>query len=92
MSISAIHASKLIRSGCQAYLIHVVDTSISEVKLLKLLIVNEFSHVFPSDLLGLPPKKDMKFSIELLPRASSISISPYLMALLKLKDLKTRLQ
>ena len=90
--ISAVHASRLIRSGCQAYLAHVIDTSISEVKLPNVPIVREFPDVFPTDLPGLPPERDTEFNIELLPGTAPISISPYRMAPLELKELKTQLQ
>ena len=90
--ISAIYASRLIKGGCQAYLAHVIDTSISQVNLLDVPIVNEFLDVFPADLPGLPRDRDVEFNIELLPGAAPISISPYRMAPLELKELKTQLQ
>ena len=90
--ISVVHASRLIRSGCQAYLAHVIDISISEVKLPNVPIIREFLDVFPTDLPELPPERDTKFNIELLPGTAPISISPYRMAPLELKELKTQLQ
>ena len=90
--ILVVHASRLIRSGYQAYLAHVIDTSISEVKLPNVPIVREFPDVFPTDLPGLPPERDTEFNIELLPGTTHISISSYRMAPLELKKSKTQLQ
>ena len=69
-----------------------VDTSASEVNLSSVPVVNEFSDVFPADLPGLPPDRDIEFNIELFPGTAPISISPYRMAPLELKELKIQLQ
>ena len=43
-------------------------------------MVYEFPDVFPEDLPGLPPDRDVEFSIELEPSTAPISWRPYLMA------------
>ena len=43
-------------------------------------MVCEFPEVFPKDLPGLPPDRDVEFSIELEPSTAPISRCPYLMA------------
>ena len=48
--------------------------------------------MFPKDLLGLPPNRELEFGIELLPRSAPISIPLYKMASVELKELKTQLQ
>ena len=57
-------------------------------------IVKEYPDVFLEDLSGLPPDKEIEFTIDLVPRAqmNPISIPPYRMAPAKLQDLKTQLQ
>ena len=55
-------------------------------------MVCEFSNVFPKDLPGLPPDRELEFGIEVLPGSTSIFISPYRMAPMELKELKTQLQ
>ena len=37
------------------------------------LVVDEFLDVFPDDLLGMPPDRDIEFIIELLPRTAPIA-------------------
>ena len=48
--------------------------------------------MFPEDLPGLPPVREINFSIELLPGTMHISQAPYRMAPAELKELKTQLQ
>jgi hypothetical protein len=55
-------------------------------------VVCEFSDVFPEDLLGLPPERDVEFVIELKPSTTPISRRLYRMPPNELADLKTQLQ
>ena len=51
-------------------------------------VVCEFSDVFPKDLTGLPPDRDVKFAIELEPGTAPISWHPYHMAPKELAEMK----
>ena len=53
---------------------------------------SEFSNPFPEDLPRLPPDRELKFSIDLFPGSTIISIPSYRMAPIELKELKTQLQ
>ena len=48
--------------------------------------------MFPEDLPGLPPMREIEFSIDLAPGTQPISIPPYRMALAELRELKVQLQ
>ncbi|CAL9022496.1 unnamed protein product, partial [Prunus brigantina] len=48
--------------------------------------------VFPEDLPGLPPHREIEFIIELVPGTNPISQAPYRMAPAELRELKTQLQ
>ncbi|RVW69179.1 Retrovirus-related Pol polyprotein from transposon 17.6 [Vitis vinifera] len=50
-----------------------------------------FEDVFPDELPGLPPHREFDFSIEVYLETDPISISPYRMTPLELKELKTQL-
>nr|GFC52770.1 putative reverse transcriptase domain-containing protein [Tanacetum cinerariifolium] len=52
----------------------------------------EFPDVFPDELLGIPPVREVEFNIELISGAEPISKAPYRMALIELKELKDQLQ
>ena len=51
-------------------------------------VVNEYLDVFPSDVTSLPPKREVEFSIDLIPGVEPVSIAPYRMSPVELKELK----
>ena len=83
---------RMVKSGCEAYLVHVIDTKTINNIIENILVVNEFSDVFSYDLPSFPPNKEVEFTIELVPGVAPISISPYKMAPVEFKELKTQLQ
>ena len=54
-------------------------------------MVDEFSDVFPEELLGLPPEREIEFCIDMAPRAQPVSIPPYRMAQAELTELRKQL-
>ena len=48
--------------------------------------------MFPADLPGMPPDRDIDFCIDLEPGTRPISIPPYRMASAELRELKAQLQ
>ena len=55
-------------------------------------VVCDYEDVFPNELLGLPPHRDVDFVIELYPGTSPISMTPHRMAPVELQELKVQLQ
>jgi hypothetical protein len=55
-------------------------------------VVREFADVFPDELPGMPPDRDVEFVIELQPVTAPISKRPYRMPPKELAELKTQLQ
>jgi hypothetical protein len=55
-------------------------------------VVCEFPDVFPDELPGLPPDRDVEFGIELIPRIAPISRRPYRMPPDELAELKKQLE
>ena len=55
------------------------------------LIVSDFPDVFPYELPGLPPQREIEFNIDLYPGTKPISIPPYHMAPLELEELRKQL-
>jgi hypothetical protein len=51
-------------------------------------IVKEYPDVFPEELLGMPPKRDVEFAIDLLPGTRPIAKRPYRMLVDELEELK----
>ena len=88
--ISALQARRMMKKWCKGYLATVRDTQQGELKLENIPIVREFPDVFLEDLSGLPPDREMEFSIDLLPDSSPISKAPYWMAPAELRELKAQ--
>ncbi|XP_075499108.1 uncharacterized protein LOC142537482 [Primulina tabacum] len=63
-----------------------------ELNLEDILIVREFSDIFPEELSGTVPNREVQFEINLVPGAAPISKAPYRMAPAELKELKEQLQ
>ncbi|KAL0536993.1 hypothetical protein IC582_025965 [Cucumis melo] len=64
-----------------------VDMSLSPAP-----VVRDYSDVFPEELPGLPPQREIEFAIELESGTVPISRAPYRMAPVELKELKVQLQ
>ncbi|KAL4021404.1 hypothetical protein IC575_020200 [Cucumis melo] len=90
--ISAMKASKLLSQGTWGILASVVDVREPEVSLSSEPVVREYPDVFPDELPGLPPPREVDFAIELEPGTAPISRAPYRMAPAELKELKVQLQ
>ncbi|RVW80717.1 Retrovirus-related Pol polyprotein from transposon 17.6 [Vitis vinifera] len=89
--ISALRASSLLKKGCQGFLASVMSNE-SDLKLEDIPIVREYPDVFPEDLPGLPPEREVEFTIDLVPGTGPMSKAPYRMAPVELKELKVQLQ
>ncbi|WVZ51030.1 hypothetical protein U9M48_002222 [Paspalum notatum var. saurae] len=65
-------------------------TEIDEIR--NIPVVCDFPDVFPEELPGLPPDRDVEFRIDLVPGTAPVSKRPYRMAPDELKELKIQLQ
>ncbi|PRQ48332.1 putative nucleotidyltransferase, Ribonuclease H [Rosa chinensis] len=90
--ISALTAKKMLSKGCQAYLAHVVNSNTEVMDLSQIPVVGDYPDVFPEELPGLPPVREIDFTIDLLPGTTPISQAPYRMAPTELKELYVQLQ
>ncbi|KAH0669070.1 hypothetical protein KY289_023563 [Solanum tuberosum] len=90
--ISFIRARRLVASGCLAYLAYVRDVSREGSSVDSVPVVREFADVFPTNLPGLPPERNIDFLIELETGTLPISIPPYRMASAELRELSVQLE
>ena len=90
--IYGIIAKKMLRRGCQGYLIVVRDTKVDKRVVENMPIMFEFPDVFPKELPGLPPERKIEFYIDVVSNIYSISLPLYRMTPIKLKELKEQLQ
>ncbi|GJT80079.1 hypothetical protein Tco_1054421 [Tanacetum coccineum] len=88
--ISCTKTQKYIETGCLIFLAQVTKKEIedkSEEKRLKdVPTVRDFSKVFPEDLPGLPPTRQVEFQIDLVPGAAPMARPPYRLAPSELKE------
>ena len=63
---------KSVRKGCKFFVVHVMNdkhmNKDDKLKFDDILILKEFSDVFPEEIPGLPPQRELDFTIELVPR------------------------
>nr|GEW89718.1 hypothetical protein [Tanacetum cinerariifolium] len=78
--ISALKSRMLISHGCEGFLASIKDTSLDGPRLESHPVVQNFPDVFPNELPGLPPEREVEFTIELIPSAQPIFKAPYKMA------------
>jgi hypothetical protein len=83
---------KCYRKGCQLFETHVEGASRDEFSRIKdHEALTEFKDIF-QEVPGLPPKRDINFSINLMPGAAPMSKSPYRMSTPELKELQLQLE
>nr|GFB08229.1 putative reverse transcriptase domain-containing protein [Tanacetum cinerariifolium] len=89
--ISCMKTRKYIQKGCQVYLAQVTskkaEDNSDEKRLEDVSIVREFSKVFPEDLPGLPPARQVEFQIDLVPARALYRLTPD-----EMQELSTQLQ
>nr|XP_009766337.1 PREDICTED: uncharacterized protein LOC104217729 [Nicotiana sylvestris] len=90
--VSFMKAQRLLKKGCLGLLDIVNNTRKKTVSIENVPVVKEFSDVFPEDLPGLPPVREIDFGIDLLPDTQPISMVSYRMAPSELRKLKQQLQ
>ncbi|XP_052113917.1 uncharacterized protein LOC110278045 [Arachis duranensis] len=90
--ISSMSAMQLMDKGNQGFLAVVRDVDAEVPSLDQVPIVREFPDVFPDELPGMPPNREIEFSIELAPGVQPVSIPPYRMAPTELRELKVQLE
>jgi len=90
--IFVMKARRLIGRGCEGFLYNIRKTEDAGSFLEDILVVREFLDVFPDEIPGMPPLREVEFCIDLTPEATPISREPYRMAPAQLKELKIQLE
>ncbi|GKC12864.1 putative reverse transcriptase domain-containing protein [Tanacetum coccineum] len=87
---------KYLLKGHRVFLAHVTTKEIEdksgEKRLEDVLIVRDFPEVFPEDLPGLPPTRQVEFQIDLVPGVAPVARAPYRLAPSEMKELSEQLQ
>jgi hypothetical protein len=91
--ISTLQMKKYCRKGCHIYAICVLKyVDDDKTNLEDHPILREYRDVFPEEVPGLPPRRDIDFLIEFAPGEVPMSRTPYRMSTPKLVELKLQLK
>ncbi|GJU00671.1 putative reverse transcriptase domain-containing protein [Tanacetum coccineum] len=71
---------------------YLMGAKASDKKQKEIVVVRDFPEVFPDDLSGLPPIREIEFRIELTPGATPVAKSPYRLAPSELEELSGQLK
>ncbi|XP_070028675.1 uncharacterized protein [Nicotiana sylvestris] len=89
--ISYVKARHMVEKGCLTYLAYVRNSSAEVPSMDSVPVFREFLEVFPANLSGMPPDRDIDLCTDLALDTQPISIPPYCIAPLELKELKEQL-
>ncbi|GKC70723.1 hypothetical protein Tco_1116606 [Tanacetum coccineum] len=84
--------NRYISRGCKVFMIQVMEKKSDEKRLEDIPIVKEFLDVFPEDLPGLPPVRQVELQINLIPGAAHVARTPYRLAPSEMQELSNQLQ
>jgi len=86
--VSPQGAVREIQSGAQCFIIFARMEVGERERSSVIPVVHAFEDVFPDEVLGLPPSREVEFSIDLVPGTGPVSMAPYRMAPAELVELK----
>ncbi|KAI3743880.1 hypothetical protein L1987_56947 [Smallanthus sonchifolius] len=90
--MSCTTAQKYLRKKHVAFLAHVVQKDVKEKSIQDIPVIRDFLEVFPEDLSGLPPVRQVEFRIDLVPGANPVARAPYRLAPFEMQELASQLQ
>ncbi|KAI3795130.1 hypothetical protein L1987_37776 [Smallanthus sonchifolius] len=90
--MSCSTAQKYLRKKCVAFLAHIVERKDKDKSLQDIPIIKDYPEVFPEDLPGLPPIRQVEFRIDLVPGANPVAKSPYRLAPSEMQELSSQLR
>ncbi|XP_073304577.1 uncharacterized protein [Primulina huaijiensis] len=91
--VSAMEMFRILSSGNEGFMIYAVDATQGKgFEVSDIPVVKEFPDVFPDEIPGFPPQREIDFSIELVSGTNPISRAPYRLAPAELEELKEQLQ
>ncbi|KAI3701001.1 hypothetical protein L2E82_45642 [Cichorium intybus] len=90
--ISAVKSRKCLLKGCCSFLAYVMTNEKEKKSIHDIKVVRDYPEVFPDDLPGLPPERQVGFRIDLIPGATPIARAPYRLAPTEMRELMSQLQ
>jgi len=92
--IFALQLKRSVQKGCKVFVVHLLDPNekLEKAEIENIPVINEYKDVFLDEIPGLPPRRDIDFTIDFVPGSVPISKTSYRLNILELKELKAQLQ
>ncbi|GJS14476.1 putative reverse transcriptase domain-containing protein [Tanacetum coccineum] len=94
--ISYTKTQEYMLKGCPVFLANVntkeTEDKSKKKRLEEVPIIRDFPNVFPEDLPGLPPTRQVEFQIDLIPGVAPVARAPYPLAPSEMKELSEQLK
>ncbi|GKF31082.1 putative reverse transcriptase domain-containing protein [Tanacetum coccineum] len=90
--VSCIKDRRYIEKSCELFLAQVTEQESKEKRLEDVPIIRDFPEVFPDELPGLPPPRQVEFRIDRIPGVAPVARAPYRLAPSEMKELSKQLQ
>ncbi|XP_071714872.1 uncharacterized protein [Rutidosis leptorrhynchoides] len=90
--LSMMKAQKSLSKGCDSFLAYVIDVKKEKKVVSDIPVVSEYPEVFPDELPGLPPIREVEHKIELMPGATPVAKSPYRLAPSEIREMMSQIQ
>jgi hypothetical protein len=83
---------KSFKKTCQVFAAHMEEATTDKVTSIEDHPILKYFEYVSWEIQGFSPKRDIEFSIDLVPRATPVSKTPYIMGTIELKELKMQLE
>ncbi|KAJ0957077.1 putative nucleotidyltransferase, Ribonuclease H [Helianthus annuus] len=88
--VTMLKASRCLKKACVIYMAQVtIDEPKPRIE--DIPVISEYPKVFPEELPGLPPDRQVEFRIDIIPGAAPVARAPYRLAPTEMKELRTQL-
>ncbi|KAF5786109.1 putative nucleotidyltransferase, Ribonuclease H [Helianthus annuus] len=88
--VTMLKASRCLKKGCVIYMAQVTIDE-EKPKIEDIPVISEYPEVFPEELPGLPPDRQVEFRIDIIPGVAPVARAPYRLAPTEMKELRTQL-
>ncbi|XP_071718180.1 uncharacterized protein [Rutidosis leptorrhynchoides] len=85
-------AKKSLAKGCESFLAYVIDVKKEKKTIADIRVVSKFPEVFPDELPGLPPVREVEYKIKLFPGTTPVAKVPYLLAPSEIRETMSQIQ
>ncbi|XP_024962510.1 uncharacterized protein LOC112502744 [Cynara cardunculus var. scolymus] len=90
--VSCMKIHSYLRKKYLAFLAQVTEKKPEGKKLEDISVVRHYPEVFPDELPGLPPPRQVEFQIDLIPGAAPVAKAPYRLASAEMQELSNQIQ